>query len=55
MNKIIILIITLFMQCGMLYAQSITDDERFANWTDEQYQYMSYKLSLSLPKNHHCS
>lgn len=39
MNKIIISIIGLFLQSGLLYAQSITDDERFANWTEEQYQH----------------
>lgn len=48
MNKIIILIITLFMQCGMLYAQSITDDERFANWTDEQYQHYEDSIQAVL-------
>lgn len=39
MNKIIISIIGLFLQSGLLYAQSITDDDRFANWTEEQYQH----------------
>lgn len=39
MNKIIISIIGLFLQSSLLYAQSTTDDERFANWTEEQYQH----------------
>ena len=38
MNKVILSIIGLFLQTGLLYAQS-TDDERFANWTEEQYQH----------------
>lgn len=48
MNKIIISIIGLFFQGGLLYAQSITDDERFANWTEEQYQHYEDSVRAAL-------
>lgn len=48
MNKIIISIIGLFFQSGLLYAQSITDDERFANWTEEQYQHYEDSVRAAL-------
>lgn len=47
MNKIILSIIGLFLQNGWLYAQS-TDDERFANWTEEQYQHYEDSIRAAL-------
>lgn len=47
MKGIILSIIGLFLQSGLLYAQS-TDDEKFANWTEEQYQHYEDSIRAAL-------